>query len=175
MYGLIKSKRIPHREVKRGITRPVGVYQRPSLLVARRIVRFYTKVETQQEICEIEPQPKPVSDSYLFIEFIQLECTARLAFIFLDCPYITGIDKQPQFKHPEQFSPIFDIQVKTNIATLVYKAIYRIGGIETTGTECTHTPPAHRIGSAGIKSFFKRLHRGIAVGYCSTGAQMECK
>ena len=88
---------------------------------------LHTKVETQQEVGEIQANAQAIAQSYLLVELIELEHTAGLVLVFFYCPYIAGIDECAQLNHPKQFGTILQIHVEAHIAALINEAVHRAG------------------------------------------------
>ena len=156
-----------------GVASPIGMEQRPSLLVHCRIVCFEAQVEAQEKICEIQSQTDTVGRSYFFVEAIESEHAARLARIVADGPYVAGIDEQGTFEHPEQPCAVLHTQVEPYVAALVYEVGYRVFGIVCSRTESTHSPAAYSVGATGIKAFFEGNHTGVAVRISYACSDME--
>lgn len=90
-----------------GVAVPIEMGYGPLLLIDGGVVRFETEVESQQEVCEVESNAKAVGCGNLFVELIEFEHAAGLVGIVVDCPDVSGIDKQGPFEHPEKFRAIF--------------------------------------------------------------------
>ena len=123
-----------------GITMPIWMYDRPSLLVAGRIVSLKSEVKSQQEVCEVEAQTHAVGHGYLFPESVEAEHTSGLVLIIMYCPDISGIDKCSPFEHPEEFGTILEAEVQAYVTALVYEVGYRISGVVTSRSQGAHSP-----------------------------------
>ena len=80
---------------------------------------FETTVETQGEEVKRHAQSNTVAYRNLFVEFIEIETTAWLVTVFVNCPYIARIHKNSSVDFPEEESSVFYAGIEFNVARLV--------------------------------------------------------
>ena len=97
-----------------------GFKHGPVFLTTGGIVGLHTHIDAHQEVLEVKTDTEAVGRGNLLIEFIELECAARLVLLIIpDGPDIACIDKQAQLDNPEELCPILQIDIKADITTLV--------------------------------------------------------
>ena len=134
---------------------------------------LHAHVEAQQEVSEVHAQSQAVRESQLLKELAYLERATGLVLIFLDGPHVTTVDKCSQLKNPEELAPVFQVQVKPDVATLVDEAVLSLFTVEATRSQSAHAPSSHAVGTARIEAFLKWQYCAVAIGHCNAKSGMK--
>ena len=145
------------------VAMPSRMENRPVLLAESRIMSLHAEIEPQKEIIEVKTYGKPVGRGKLLVKFAKLEETVRLVGIILDGPDVAYVEKGAKLHHPEELGTVFGRHLEPYVAALLQEVGNRIGSGERAGTESTHRPTPHTVGTTAIEAFFERHDGGVAV------------
>ena len=122
LHAEYESERVTDGKMESLVILPFEISETPrlSLCYLGRIVCFQAKIETHQEICEIETQANSVAQRHLLVEIRKMELSARLCIVLVQRPHISCIGKQRALNAPKHFEPIFNVQIKLYISRLVH-------------------------------------------------------
>ena len=125
---------------------------------------LHTEIEAKDEEVEIETKTQSIGHRHLLEDIGEAELSAGLVGIVAQCPDVARIDKQGSGEFPKQLCPIFEVEVEFHVARLVDEVDLTVFACKASGTESSHRPASHTVGSSREISLLEGQDGAVAVG-----------